>query len=154
MRVLVSGLLVLAAAGCGEDTIPLAEYVERANAICADNNTRGRAELAKVRDRLEADGELDEQELPELNRKALEILRPGLERLADLPPPDEKQDVADTYERASRDANDAFADVIQAQEDGDTEQFRDARARNEEHTADAREAATELGLDDCAPDQQ
>ena len=103
MRVLVSGLLVLAAAGgCGEDTIPLADYVERANAICRDNNTRGRAELDKVRNRLEADGELDSEEVPELNRKALEILRPGLDRLAELPPPDEQQDVAEAYERASR----------------------------------------------------
>ena len=57
MRVLVSGLLILAAAGCGEDTIPLAEYVNRANEICRDNNTRGRAELERVRERLEADGE-------------------------------------------------------------------------------------------------
>jgi len=152
VRVLVSGLLVLSAAGgCGEDTIPLADYVERANAICEDNNTRGRAELQRARKRLEADGELDSKELPELNRKALEILRPGLDRLAELPPPDQQQDVAETYERASLDANDAFADVIQAQEDGDVERFRDARASNEKHTQDAREAADELGLDDCAP---
>jgi hypothetical protein len=152
VRVLVPGLLVLAAAGgCGEDTIPLADYVKRANAICRDNNTRGRAELERVRNRLEADGELDVEELPELNRKALESLRPGLDRLAELPPPDEQQDVAEAYERASREANDAFADVIQAQEDGDVERFRDAKARNEEHTQDAREAAAELALDDCAP---
>jgi hypothetical protein len=150
VRVLISGLLVLAAAGgCGEDTIPLADYAERANAICRDNNTRGRAELERIRHRLEADGELDSEELPELNRKALEILRPGLDRLAELPPPDQEQDVAEAYERASREANDAFADVIQAQEEGDIERFRDAKARNEKHTQDAREAAAELGLDDC-----
>ena len=152
MRVLVSGLLVLAAAGgCGEDTIPLDDYVDRANAICRDSNTRGRAELQSARNRLEADGELDSKELPELNRKALEILRPGLDRLAELSPPDKQQDVAEAYERASRDANDAFADVIKAQEDGDIERFRDAKARNEKHTKEARDAATELGLDDCAP---
>jgi hypothetical protein len=149
---LVAGLLFLAAAGgCGEDTIPLADYVERANAICRDNNTRGRAELERLRNRLEADGELDSEELPELNRKALEILRPGLDRLAALPPPDEQQDVAEAYERASREANDAFADVIEAQEDGDTERFRDAKALNEKHVQETREAAAELGLDDCAP---
>jgi thioesterase domain-containing protein len=152
VRLLVAGLLVLAAAGgCGEDTIRLADYVERANAICRDNNTRGRAELERVRNRLEADGELDSEELPELNRKALEILRPGLDRLAELSPPDQQQDVAETYERASREANDAFADVIKAQEDGDIERFRDAKARNAKHTQQAREAAAELGLDDCAP---
>lgn len=152
MRVQVAGLLVLVTVGgCGEDTIPLADYVERANAICRDNNTRGRAELERFRNRLEADGELDSEELPELNRKALEILRPGLDRLAELPPPDEQQDIAERYERASREANDAFADVIEAQENGDTERFRDAKARNTMHTQQAREAAAELGLDDCAP---
>jgi hypothetical protein len=152
VRVLVSGLLVLAVAGgCGEDTIPLADYTERANAICRNNNSRGRAELEKVRTRLEADGQLDSDELPELNRKALEILRPGLDRLAELPPPDQQQAVAEAYERASREANDAFADVINAQEDGDLERFRDAEARNEKHTREAHEAAAELGLDDCAP---
>jgi hypothetical protein len=152
VRVLVSGLLVLVAAGgCGEDTIPLADYVKRANAICRDNNTRGRAELDKVRKRLEADGELDSEEVPELNRKALEILRPGLDRLAELPAPDQKQDVAEAYERASREANAAFADIVKAQEDGAIEPFRDAKARNEKHTKEVRDAANELGLDDCAP---
>jgi hypothetical protein len=63
----------------------------------------------------------------------------------------QQQDVAEAYERASQEANDAFADVVQAQEDVDVERFRDARARNEKHVRDAREAAVELGLDDCAP---
>ena len=63
----------------------------------------------------------------------------------------ERQDVAEAYERAAREANDAFAGVIEAQEDGDLERFRDARARNEKLTRDAREAALEFGLGDCAP---
>ena len=152
MRVLASGLLVLAAAaGCGEDTDSLCVYVKRANAICKDNNTRGRAELEQVRSRLEADGKLDSEDIPQLNRKALEILRPGLDRLAELPPPDEQQEVAANYERASRAANDAFANVVKAQEDGDIVRFREAKARNDKHIRDVREAATALGLDDCAP---
>jgi hypothetical protein len=153
VRLLVSGLLTLTvAAGCGEDTIPLAEYVERANAICRDNNTRGRAEIDRFRKQLEADGELEPDEIAELNRKTLEIARPGLDRLTALPPPEEREDTAEAYERASREANEAVEDVIDAYEEGDAKRLRDAIARNKARGQDSKEAAADLGLDACTVD--
>jgi hypothetical protein len=97
VRPLVFGLsLLVLVAGCGEEEpIPLSEYRDRANAICRENNTEGRAEVNQLRERLEAGGELEPDDLAELNGKVLELLREGHDRLADIPPPDEKADAAE-----------------------------------------------------------
>jgi hypothetical protein len=151
VRHLLSGLLLLAlAAGCGDDeTIPLSEYVERANAICRENNTKGRAEVDRLRKELEAGGELGDDDIVELNRKTLEVLRPGMERLEALPAPDEQREAAEDYERLTHEANDAFAEVVDAADDGDSERMAEAIDRNKQRARESHEVATDLGLDDC-----
>jgi hypothetical protein len=151
MRVLVVGLVLVALAGCGgEDTIPLSEYVDRANAICQESNTEGRDEIRQFRDEREADGNLDRNEVQEVNRKALDTARDSTERLADIPPPDERRADAEAYEQRVREANDAFGDMIEAVEDGDTERAGEALDRNEKLIGDAKDLARDLGLDECA----
>ena len=152
MRLLIFGLsLLVLAVGCGEEeAISLSEYRDRANAICRDNNTEGRAEIDKLRARLEASGELNRDELAELNGKVVELLRESHDRLADIPPPDEQADAADAYEQKVGEATDAFANFIEAQQDGDDDELLAASDRNEALAADAKEAAGDLGLDECA----
>jgi aminopeptidase N len=152
VRLLVFGLsLLVVAAGCGgEEPIPLSEYRDRANAICRENNTEGRAEVAQLRQRLEAGGELEPDELAELNGKVLELLREAHDRLADIPPPDAKADAAEAYEQQVGEANDAFADFIEAQQDGSDAQLLEASDRNEALGEDAKKTAADLGLDECA----
>jgi hypothetical protein len=143
-------MLVLAA-GCGEEeAISLSEYRDRANAICRDNNTDGRAEIAKLRERLEAGGELKPDELAELNGKVLELLRESHDRLADIPAPDEKADAAEAYEQKVGEATDAWADFVDAQQDAGGDELLAASDRSEALAADVKEAAGDLGLDECA----
>jgi hypothetical protein len=143
-------MLVLAV-GCGEEEpISLSEYRDRANAICLESNTDEKAELLDRRAELEADGELDRDEVQELNREVLERARESTDLLVDIPPPDEGRADADTYEQRVQDANDAFEDMIEAFEDGDDERAAEALDRNEARIEEAKEAATGLGLDECA----
>jgi hypothetical protein len=151
MRPLVFGLLIVAAAGCGEDEpIPLTEYRDRANAICRENNTEGRAEVDQLRERLEDGGELEPDELAELNGKVLELLRESHDRLAAIPPPAEQADAAKAYEQQVGEASDAFADLVEAQQHGDDAQLEEAFERNEALAEDVKKAAADLGLDECA----
>jgi hypothetical protein len=152
VRPLVFGLtLLVLAAGCGEDEpIPLSEYRDRANAICRENNTEGSAEVTQLRERLEDGGELEPDELAEVNEKVLELLRESHDRLADIPLPDEKADAAEAYEQQVGEATDAFADLVEAQEDGNDEQLLEAADRQEATATDVKQAAAELGLDECA----
>ena len=143
-------LLVLAVGCGGEEPISLTEYRDRANAICRENNTDGRAEIDQLREQLEAGGELEPDELAELNGKVLELLRAAHDRLADIPPPDEKADAAEAYEQQVGEANDAFADFIEAQQDGSDSQLLEASDRSEALGEDVKKAASDLGLDECA----
>jgi hypothetical protein len=143
-------LVAVAVAACGgEDSIPLSEYVERAERICRENETENAAELAKLRRELEDDGDFSPDDIVKVNRRALELVRPGVEELAALPAPDEHADAAADYERASHEAIDAMQDVVDAYDDADAEGIKDATARNRAAVADNKKAAAEFGLDGC-----
>jgi hypothetical protein len=151
VRALVFGLLLLTVAvGCGEeDPIPLSEYIDRANEVCHYSNTEERADLQRLYDEATADG-LDRDEVQEINREVLERARDSTERLAEIPPPDERRADAEAYERGVEEANDAFEDMIEAIDDGDSERAGEANDRNDAAIEKAKDVAGDLGLDECA----
>ena len=82
MRLLLSGLLLLVIAGCGDDSIPLNEYVERADNICRDvvEPTKNAKSM----------------------REIVDISRSAMTRIDELPRPDERQDDAEAFETSMR----------------------------------------------------
>jgi hypothetical protein len=153
----------LAAAGCGGDdedsgsgsepaaseTIPLADYVARADRICAGERGRLRAELRPLGERIGADGKTTEAELMELNKAAAEGARPLVEELRDLPEPETKQAEVREYEAAVTKTLDLLDASVAAFERGDREEAAEKIEENRASVAEIERSAGAVGFKEC-----
>ncbi|HEV2755234.1 MAG TPA: hypothetical protein VG318_05595 [Actinomycetota bacterium] len=131
----LSLLLLLAAAGCsGEDRLSEEEFVEQANAICAEGNE----ELESAADELVEGGDPSEEDLEGLIDTAIDNVSAQLNGIEDLSPPEDMEaDVEDLLETARAELQDL--------EDAGAEAFTSGEPPFEESNQKARD----LGLDEC-----
>jgi uncharacterized alpha-E superfamily protein len=140
MRLLVSGLLTLTlVAGCGGDTIPLAEYVERADDICRDVKAKTNALVDEAEDAGGAGAE----------RKFLQLNQQGRDRIHELPTPSERQEDAQAFEQTLDDVIASLEDAAEAALERDDKAHDAALQRNQDSAKDWIRAAEDLGMKDC-----
>ncbi|HEX8206641.1 MAG TPA: hypothetical protein VF587_11340 [Solirubrobacteraceae bacterium] len=172
-RRLAALLVAAAAAGCGggDDTedgpapgrpprtpdtlfgefrpIPLEQYLARGDRICANGRRTARAKLAPLQQKANADGELTPQEVMELNRAAVRLVRPMVRRLTQLPPPRTKRADAERYIRIVLGTVRALDEAAAAFDAEDVAGVREAIARNRKLALESADAAAALGFKQC-----
>ena len=143
--------LVLAlgpAAGCGEpereerreERLTKEEYVERADAVCAEYDRR-------LDELPQPDSVADVAELAE---QAFPIAQEGIRKLRELRPPAELEPQVEAWLRLNDDNARNIHRLQEAAEDGDTQRVQEiaSEAADDERRAD--ELADEIGLGECA----
>jgi hypothetical protein len=138
--------LALVAGGCGSKSKRLtkAEFVKRANAICATYEQRVQRRMAGI-----PPG--DEKQLASSIEKVLPVIRDGNDELRSLKPPEDLQGHYDRWMRIA-DAEVAAASKLQdALHKGDRQAIQAAFAELQTKDVDQdRLARQELGLNGCA----
>jgi hypothetical protein len=148
MRARVVALAALAAvalaAGCGGggdggDRLTAEEFVEQADAICADAN-----------EQLDALGEPETiEDFAGMAGEALAISEQSLESLRELNPPEELATQFDRALELLQQQNDLGQDLVAAAEDGDQAQIEALLAEGEPLDEEADQIAADLGLTEC-----
>jgi hypothetical protein len=153
VRLVLTGLVVCLLAGCGGDeTIPFAEYADRVSAICRD---AGEQTQSKVREAEKAAGkDVSKEDALRIDRTILAQEHAWLERFANLPEPDERQDEAARFEGKLREGVEAFEDHVEALERDDRADMEDALDRSGKAFDASTEAAKDLGLSGCATESE
>lgn len=139
-------VLALVAGGCGskDERLTKAEFVKRANAICATYEQRVQRRMAGV-------PAGDEAQLASSIEKVLPVIREGNDKLRSLKPPEGLQDHYDRWMRIA-DAEVAAASKLRnALRNGDRKTIQAAFAELQTRDVDQdRLARQKLGLNGCA----
>lgn len=161
LAVIASAALAIAGCGGGDDTTtastgasgasgvggttPLSEeeFVSQANAICADVNSQIAALQAPTNDL---------PSLADFAQQGLEIIQPVLEQFQALVPPEDLQAQFDDYVSAVQHQTDLDQQLADAATAGDAQEVNSLVKQLQ--TADNDQAASDLGLDECAKDTQ
>jgi hypothetical protein len=138
--------VALVAGGCGSDggRLTKAEFVQRANAICAKYEQRVQSRMAGI-------PAGDEEQLASSIEKVLPVIREGNDELRSLKPPESLQAHYDRWMRIA-DAEVAAANKLQdALRKGDRTAIQASFAELQTKDVDQdRLARQELGLNGCA----
>jgi len=147
-------------AGCGDDdaadpaappkgdTRSHAEYVARADRLCAATRRRAQAKLLRLVRSLARDG-LSIGDAMRVNREGADAVRPTLRRVEALPRPTVKRKEVDAYLAAVRTTLEALDDAITAHERGDAAGRTRALARNRRNGPKILPAARRAGFKEC-----
>ena len=146
--------LALLAAGCGggeagrpdegglsSKTLPVNEYVARADDICRDAATRALKLETETEDADSAD------EIADAIEKELQIIREMREDLEALGVPKGEADVAKELVAGIHDAEQHLEDVIAAMRDGDKDAAKEAGQRYREASMESARQVQRSGLD-------
>jgi hypothetical protein len=139
VAILLSLLVPLGVTGCGgDDALTEEEFVEQANAICAEGND----ELEEAASELTEGGEQpSEEDLQELIDTAVANIEGQLDEIEELSPPEDMEaDVEDLLETGRSELADLEEAGTDSLESGENP-FTGSNAK-----------AEELGLTDCADD--
>ena len=153
MRARVGAVAVLCAvalaAGCGGggdggengggERLTAEEFVQQADAICADTNQQ--------LDELNEPENVDD--LAALAAEAVSISEQSVDALRELRPPEELQGQFDRALELLDQQNALGRELVTAAEDGDQEQIQAIVAEGEPIQTEAREIAGDLGLTEC-----
>jgi hypothetical protein len=154
-RVLAAAALALAAiaVGCGGggdggdgggDRLTQEEFVEQADALCADANQQ-----------IGALGEPQSiQELATFAAEAVSISEQTLDSLRELNPPEELQAQYDRALELLSEQNALGREVVEAAEDGDTARIEELTAQAEPLEEEADQIAVDLGLETCGTEDE
>lgn len=143
MRRLAASLCVLVAAGCGgggDDRLSQEEFEQRANAICTE-----------LEQALDAMGQVEspDQLAQQLEQGERELTN-AIDELRELEPPEESQEGYDRFLAAADELTQVVRDMRDAALTGNVGAVQQHAARANEVSDRADEAATGVGLDDCA----
>lgn len=145
MRLLIGAVLVAAVfAGCGGDgAMSEEEFVGAANEICRNVRDDAAALQAQVSAEMkEHPGQVRQIFVESLNEEAIPLIRGMFDEISALDPPPELEEGVDRLtSEAYAGLDEQEADPIAALEEN---------LRGESPFGGATEAATDLGLDDCA----
>lgn len=148
---LLAGFCLFLAAGCmsgggsdkgasGGDRLTKAEYIEQADAICAEFDSK--------LDAMDQPTSLDD--LAAMATEAKPIAESGVTALRALNPPEELEEQVDAW-LALNDKNvEAIDDLREAAESGDETAVQQVAADATDNETKADAAAAEIGLTDCA----
>ena len=136
--------LALAGAACDDDDEPTADFPDAADDICLDVARQ----LADARD------DVAPPDSPKEAADLLEVELPnrldGLRRLQELQPPPELINAWNQYLTVAESRIDATDQALTAAKDSDEEAFREAQARFERLSDEARDIGEQAGLEACA----
>jgi hypothetical protein len=136
--------LALAGAACDDDDEPTADFPDAADDICLDVARQ----LADARD------DVAPPDSPKEAADLLEVELPnrldGLRRLQELQPPPELINAWNQYLTVAESRIDAADQELTAAKDSDEEAFREAQARFERLSDEARDIGEQAGLEACA----
>ena len=138
-----AGVLLLAACGGdGGEQLSKDEWLEQADAICAqaDEDVEALTEPTKL------------DEIPEFTDTASEISRDALSNLRALQPPEEDQATVDEMLDLVEQQIEIGEQIGEAAADGDQEEVQRLAAEAEPLENEANEKARQYGLDDCGDD--
>ncbi len=147
-------------AGCGDDdaadpkapprgdTRSHAQYVARADRLCAATRRRARTRLLPLVRRLAQDG-LSIGDAMRVNREGADAVRPTLRRVEALPRPTARREEIEAYLAAVRTTLEALDDAVAAHERGDAAGRTRALARNRSGGAKILPAAKRAGFKQC-----
>ena len=148
-------LLGVLAAGCGgetgtaaeensrlaDKTLPVDEYVRRADDICRDVVRR----VVKLHSRVQGSSSPDE--VADALEQQLEIVREMEARLEALGSPEGKQEIAEEFVADIRDAEPHLERTISAMREGDQERANEAAQRYREASLESARQVQNSGLD-------
>jgi DNA-binding NtrC family response regulator len=140
--VVLVGVLVLAASGCGSgggERLSKEEFQSQANDICA--------KYQKQLDALKTPTNLDE--IPDLVDQALAILNKEVDEISKLNPPEELQSQFDQMLAESDKTKEAADDLSAAAKSGDQAAVQKALQEGNTASSKADQLAGQLGLDSC-----
>ena len=149
MRAILIGLVTSTAlavgTGCGGDGDRLSseDLVSEADAICAEYE----AELGAL---AEPESLADFERLVQ---DAKPIVESGIERLRALDPPEDLQDEFDEWLSRNEENVAAIEDLQEAVADRDEQRIQEIVRQIDENEQEADELATQIGLEDCASDE-
>jgi hypothetical protein len=159
--VVLAAAAALAIAGCGDDddttdtsgasgatgvsgtALSEDEFVSRANAICADANSRIEGLQAPTD---------DPQSIADFAQEGLAIVEPALGEFRAIVPPADLQDRWDEFLQHAEQQIELEKQLQTAAEAGDVQEVKQLVAQLGENEDDS--LATGLGLDECAKDAQ
>jgi hypothetical protein len=158
---LIAGTASLAvlAAGCGGDDnggggdrLTNAAFVAQANAICKKANDKAEALQPDLPQNFDPKTATDEQldTFGDFLDDVVGIFRPEIDELRDLNPP---ENVEDDFNQALSLVEESLNEADEAAEaahDGDGDKVQEKLDESEEHSDEADEIATKLGLTVCA----
>ena len=168
MRRASGALLALAVlAGCGSEpekraaatatpaatraaqTIPLAEFIERADAICRRTRESVRPKLRRAERRLASDGKLSVADVMRLNTIGYERNKGTDEKLKTIPRPDAKAGLVRDYIDAVRDSLLSLGDAIRSFEQRDASASQTALRQNRRLAIESARIAAKVGFEEC-----
>jgi hypothetical protein len=148
VRLLLVGVLALAAVGCGggDSEVSEDEFIDEFDSVCEDLND----EL----DDIEADvGDLEDDDVEgvdDLVEEAGEVFSDGIDELSEIDPPEDLQDDVEELLGLLRDRAEVSDDLTEALDDVDSEAIEDAFDEIEELDADIQDVSEDIGLE-CYP---
>ena len=143
---LVTSTFLAVGAGCGGDGDRLSreELVSEADGICAEYE----AELGAL---AEPESLADFERLVQ---DAKPIVENGIENLRALDPPEDLEDEFDEWISRNEENVAAIEDLQEAVADRDEQRIQEIVRQIDENEQEADELAAEIGLEDCASDQE
>jgi hypothetical protein len=136
---LVAALLGTAACG-GDDALSRSDYVAELNKICRDGN----AQIEKIPQPTSVD------EIADFVAEAKKVTRAGVDKMADLEPPEELKDEHEAQVANGRKVVELADDLAEAAKSGDEAAFKRVSDEGDKLDKESDERAKRIGANDCA----
>jgi hypothetical protein len=138
-----------AARGSASQTIPLDEYLRRADALCKDLRETQRPRLRRMQRRLARDGRFSTRDVMRLNEAGYERSKSLDEKLRTIPEPDAKARLVQDYIDTVRDSLLALGDAVRSYQQGDRKATAEMLARNRQNAIESARIAARIGFREC-----